>query len=365
MNAKSKRLTEFDSFQPLPNILNQKLDLDANYYFLCIIIIAKNEEAFIERCINSCFEALKNFTNYKIILVDSISQDQTISIAKNFDISIYQLIDSNLLSPAAGRYIGSVYSDSKYIFFLDGDMVLDNDWFKYSIPFLEKHPDIYGIGGLRPDVFEDKIDSYMKSDSSADCIEFNYVSILDGGACLFKRECLNLSGFHNPFLKSGEEAELSFRLQNKGFKLARINIPMIYHLGIAKHHGIAFERVKYYIGIGQIFRSCILKDYNISMFKHFSYHGINVFYLLINCIFMISGIIISNVFLVFFLVSNSILFLGALFLHRKLNFASNALIMYYLKGYYMTQGFIKGLEKHYKYPKNILVIKDGAGYKLR
>lgn len=365
MDVNSIKLTELDSSQLSSNILDQKLNLDSNYYFLCIIIIAKNEEAFIERCINSCFEALKNFTNYKIILVDSISHDQTIPIAKKFDINIYQLIDKNLLSPAAGRYIGSIYSDSKYVFFIDGDMVLDNDWFKCSIPFLEKHPDIYGIGGLRPDVSEDEIEGYMKSDSSSDCVDFNYVTILDGGACLFKRECLNLAGFHNPFLKSGEEAELSFRLQKKGFKLARINIPMIYHLGITKHQGISFERQKYYIGIGQILRSYGLKDYNISLFKHFSYHIINVFYLLTNCIFLISGIIISNVFLVFFLVSNLISFLGAFILHRKLNLASNALIMYYLKGYYMVQGFIKGLEKHYKYPKKILVIKDREGYGLR
>ncbi|KAF5416608.1 MAG: Glycosyltransferase AglE [Candidatus Methanophagaceae archaeon] len=49
---------------------------------ISVVVISKNEEDFIGKCIESVLEATKDFDNYEILLVDSASADGTIEIAK-------------------------------------------------------------------------------------------------------------------------------------------------------------------------------------------------------------------------------------------------------------------------------------------
>lgn len=106
--------------------------------FLSIVIISRNEERFIRRSIESVLEASEYIENKEIILVDSASIDGTLEIAQRYPIKIIRIDNSAPLSPAAGRHIGFLYSKGEYIHFQDGDSILDKEWFKNSIPFLEK-----------------------------------------------------------------------------------------------------------------------------------------------------------------------------------------------------------------------------------
>ncbi|MEZ5336511.1 MAG: glycosyltransferase family A protein [Methanolobus sp.] len=166
----------------------EDFDSTINEHFLCVIIIGKNEEKFIGKCIESCIKALEDIEDYEIIFVDSLSDDKTVEIAEQYDINIYQLVDDKRLSAAAGRYIGSLNSKSKYVFYIDGDMILDPSWFRNAIPFMENNPDICGAGGMRQGVVaEDKAVSTKPLTPGQDSFDFKYVQILDGGAALFRR----------------------------------------------------------------------------------------------------------------------------------------------------------------------------------
>ena len=83
---------------------------------ITVVIPAKNEEENIARCIESVFIALEGIENSEIILVDSCSSDRTVEIAKEYPIRILRLQKHWPKSPAAGRFLGAINSNSIYIF---------------------------------------------------------------------------------------------------------------------------------------------------------------------------------------------------------------------------------------------------------
>ena len=106
------------------------VEMEKNCLGMSVVIISYNEEKNIERCIQSCLNLKKSLKVDEIILSDSCSTDNTIEIAKKYPIKIIQLKSCSLRSASAGRYIGSLMTSPKsnFIFFVDGDMQVIEDW---------------------------------------------------------------------------------------------------------------------------------------------------------------------------------------------------------------------------------------------
>ena len=113
---------------------------------LSVVIISKNEEENIEKCLSSVINATKDIPR-EIILVDGNSTDNTLKIANKFDIKIVEEIEP--YSPSSGRYIGYMISnkESKYVFFSDGDMILNKIWLKEAIDIIENDEKIGIVSG--------------------------------------------------------------------------------------------------------------------------------------------------------------------------------------------------------------------------
>ena len=90
----------------------------------------------------------------EVIYVDSASQDNTVEIASRFPIRILQLQPTWRLTPSAGRYIGYQHASGKYLLFVDGDTVLNDNWLKASCDFLKTHPEFGGVGGVMDEAYE-------------------------------------------------------------------------------------------------------------------------------------------------------------------------------------------------------------------
>ncbi|MCW5198142.1 glycosyltransferase [Desulfobulbus sp. F3] len=201
---------------------------------LSIVIITKNEGRNIAKCIESVIEATDHFHNREILLVDSLSSDNTIDISVKYQIKIIQLDSDFFISPAAGRFIGSKYTIGEYIYFLDGDMQLDKEWFNLSMPILENNPIIAGIAGICQDIiFEDNFNKIRHDNPD----RYNVGKYIHkpkhlGGSVLYRRSALDNAGSFNPYLANEEELELGFRLSAAGYELWRIPVPMVVHYTI-------------------------------------------------------------------------------------------------------------------------------------
>lgn len=105
------------------------------------IILSKNEEKNIERCLNS----VKDFSD-EILLLDEFSQDNTVEIAKKFGAKIIKNRNSEDFSFARNK--GSKNAKNKWVFYIDADEELVG-----SLPDLEKaeQDDIFAFKIKRKD----------------------------------------------------------------------------------------------------------------------------------------------------------------------------------------------------------------------
>jgi glycosyltransferase involved in cell wall biosynthesis len=215
--------------------------------FISVIIIAKNEEERIGRCLDSVMKLKKKYPT-EIIFVDSASTDKTIQIVSKYPIQIYQINKSKYLNPSAGRYVGTSKAKGEYILFIDGDSILINGFVEKALKIL-KDPKIGAVAGKR--LFR-KIGEPLKVHEKIT----GEIKICDtmGGTGLHRKESIDKAGTFNPYMGGQEERELCFRIRNQGYKIVKIEIPMEYHVNKVMDIHEATEKAGYFVGVGQIIR---------------------------------------------------------------------------------------------------------------
>ena len=186
---------------------------------LSIILISRNESAHIARTILSVLTAAQKWQPVEIILVDSASTDDTVKIASQFPITILRIPNTSFLSAGAGRYIGTLNSQSELILFMDGDMEMTPDWLNNALPYMAAHPEAAAITGYRHDIYTENGEVTGEEDvlfgPPNTTVEVKHF----GGAALYRRAALMAVGGFNPYLISEEEPELCMRLRFAGYRL--------------------------------------------------------------------------------------------------------------------------------------------------
>jgi glycosyltransferase involved in cell wall biosynthesis len=85
----------------------------------------------VEKTIGNCLSALlhQTFKDFEIIVLDSLSTDQTQAQVEKFHDKRIKFIQSGApLNIPAGRNNALRYATGQYIFFTDGDCVTANNW---------------------------------------------------------------------------------------------------------------------------------------------------------------------------------------------------------------------------------------------
>lgn len=270
---------------------------------ISIVIIGKNEENNIKRCIESVEGSLKNKLVYEIIYIDSDSTDKTVDFAIKYNISVYKLSSTNKLTASKGRYIGAQLSKYEYILFLDGDMELLNDWTENAIRVISDREDVAGIIGIRNDrILSDNIilSSNINKYGTTEMKQAHHF----GGAVLFKKNDLLRAGNYSPSLIANEEAELHSRFMKNNKKILEQPMEMINHYIEEEKYGNDFIRIlfnKRNLGIGQGFMNSIYKHSTIYFIKRFKYFFISLFIDIISVLLLIYNLVVINVHIFVFI----------------------------------------------------------------
>ena len=199
-----------------------------------IIIKSLNEEALIEKCITSVINGVKaEGVHFKseIILVDSLSTDNTVSIARNHPIKIVQFANKKDVSCGAAPQLGYQYSKGEYIYLLDGDMELCEGFLEQGLKHLKENSNIAGVGGKLLDTQIFSAEDQRRVDAYDKIKEMEFVSHLGGGGLYRKNSIESVIYFSHRGLKAFEEAELGLRLKNKNWDIVRINQNAALHTG--------------------------------------------------------------------------------------------------------------------------------------
>ena len=196
-----------------------------------VVIKCLNEEGTIKKSIESAINAKKR-CDACIILVDSLSTDSTLKIARKYPIRIVQLKNAADRSCGVGPQLGYLSSKGKYIYILDGDMEIDKEFIRNGLRELESDMGLAGVGGIVEEMTDTNIVFRRRKQSNkSKVIEPKYVDNLMMGG-LYRKSAIDKVGyFSNPFLHSYEESDLGLRLRNAGFRLKRIPVRMVKHFG--------------------------------------------------------------------------------------------------------------------------------------
>ncbi|MCD6117684.1 glycosyltransferase [bacterium] len=193
---------------------------------LSVVIIGRNEEANIERCLRSVLYAVKSVKSKEIIYVDSASTDRTIDIVKKYPVRIIKLRPEWPLTSSAGRYLGFRNTAGRYVFFVDGDTVIYKDWPERAIAFLEESKESGGVAGIVHEIFLDETGRKVLFRKNRYNVSGSGEVKVFGGIAVYKRSVLDKAGNFNPFIEATPELELALRIRNAGYKLMRIDIQM-------------------------------------------------------------------------------------------------------------------------------------------
>jgi GT2 family glycosyltransferase len=195
---------------------------------LAVVVIGRNEEAYLGGCLEAALAAVAPF-GADVVFVDSCSTDRSVEIARRHPVRIAELGASASLCPALGRLVGQQLTASRFVLFLDGDTEVDATWVRDGIAFLEAHPDVAGVSGRLREVYYadgrivgEHADFFRVGSEPADVDEL-------AGNAIYRRATLEAVGSFNPFLSSYEEMDLAERARQAGFRIVRLPITLGTH----------------------------------------------------------------------------------------------------------------------------------------
>jgi glycosyltransferase involved in cell wall biosynthesis len=325
---------------------------------LSVVIISRNEERNIARCIESVLKATENISSPEIILVDSASTDRTIEIAKRYPIRVLQMKFSWPLSPAAGFYIGFLHTNGRFIQFQCGDSILDENWFNNALPVLEKNEHVAGVAGIITQEMHNTrlAKKYIQYHKNLPTGEVTYFA----GDTLFKRDVLLTVGAFNPWLRAVEESELCYRIIDKGYKLLRLPKHMSHHLGCKEETfiGMFWKEIIYNMAQGQVLKySLNLKGIFAWRLKEYKFKLLCLFLIIFGFISMI-GVVLGNMFIAYvWFAGVSAVFFLILYETHGVRAAARLFITQTVKSPFFVLGFLGPKKDQNAYPTDVNVIK--------
>lgn len=119
---------------------------------LTIIIPIYNEENYIDDCLNSVLENIKDSgfddSQYEVIVVSDGTKDTAIDKILMYEnkFKSFKLIKNDHKGAGAARNVGLNEANGKYVSFIDADDKLSDGFLKNSIHLLDNNKDLYIFG---------------------------------------------------------------------------------------------------------------------------------------------------------------------------------------------------------------------------
>jgi glycosyltransferase involved in cell wall biosynthesis len=167
------------------------------------IIPALNEEVYIKDCLASIRSQKRN--DYEIIVVDSYSTDNTVSISKKHGARV---LFEKERGPGAARNKGAIHAKGSILVFLDADVRVGSD-------FLDKVDECMSgnVGGFicRLYPFDGHYTAYLLAHIITKFI-YKIGIIMTAGSCfVYRKDIFRRVGMFNPTMMTNEDHDLAIR----------------------------------------------------------------------------------------------------------------------------------------------------------
>jgi GT2 family glycosyltransferase len=195
-----------------------------------VIVIGRNEGERLRRCLASMVEQAE-----VVVYVDSGSADESVSIARSFGHRVLSLDPKYPFSAARARNEGFAlltreHPEIRFVQFVDGDCMVAAGWLAAAVAALDERAERAAVLGhvseANPDntVFNRLCALEWKS-GTGDIENFGAL----GGIFMVRVEVFRQLGGFNREVIAGEDSELGVRMSLAGFRVTKIDQPMVCH----------------------------------------------------------------------------------------------------------------------------------------
>ncbi len=207
---------------PLPPPLRE-------YPKISVVVCVYNGERTIDACLAS-LEKL-NYPNYEVVVVNDGSTDGTRQIAESYD--YIHLINQDNEGLSAARNVGIRAARGEIVAFTDADCVADVDWLTHLAARFQTS-DFEAVGGpnLSPpdDSFVASCVAVSPGAPAHVLLDDEVAEHIPGCNMAFRREALEaIDGFDPIFRAAGDDVDVCWRLQNKGYKIGFSPAAVVWH----------------------------------------------------------------------------------------------------------------------------------------
>jgi glycosyltransferase involved in cell wall biosynthesis len=211
------------------------------YPFVSAMIVARNEENYISKCLQSLLEQTYPPDRYEILIIDGMSNDETLSIAKMIENKYsYRKINNNnekvkvkvryLNNPqkilAAGWNLGIRESEGEYVIRIDAHGYADENFILNSVETMISVGDAVCVGGsMVTESLSEKgkvIADVLSSPFGVGNSKFRYsqkpqyVDTVAFG--LYKKTIFHTVGYFDESLKRNQDNDMHRRIRENGGK---------------------------------------------------------------------------------------------------------------------------------------------------
>jgi len=218
-----------------------------------IIIVTWNAEKFIPYVLDSI--AKQTFKDYDVLIVDNASIDGTVKMLENkYSAKVKVVKQKNNLGFSKAYNLGIHWTNGEYVLVMNQDVVLDCDFLKEAVRFMDKH---LVIGALQGKIMQWKMASNRKMDivdnlgidifknhsflnrfegEKSPKLEQNAEPVFAfcGSCVLLRRRALEdikyeQEFFDEDFFMYKEDIDLSWRLRHKNWDIVYYPPAIAYH----------------------------------------------------------------------------------------------------------------------------------------
>ena len=214
-----------------------KVTNGAAQIWLSIVVIGRDES----RWLPGLFRSLPAAPDTEWLYIDSRSTDSSAAIALKSGARVFSLHDHRSLCPASGRYTGTLLARGKWILYLDGDMLLCEEFAAFLADLRAGEATLPGAAagfvGKTRSIFlsETGEQLYTRDDVCLTARPRGHDRIwgspadYHGGAVLYRRQVVLDAGNWNPAVSQLEEIDLYSRVRGLGYRVFALEKPMADH----------------------------------------------------------------------------------------------------------------------------------------
>jgi glycosyltransferase involved in cell wall biosynthesis len=181
---------------------------------LSVVVPTFNEEAGIERCLQSLADQTIPRSEYEIIVVDGDSKDRTRELAQRYADRVFVQT-----SPKVGgaRNDGALAATGTYLATTDADCVLPRDWLERVRDDLSKDGVVMVYGTVRPieNTFRNRLSLGLANRGSALSYRMGWMYYTLGCNSAFRRDAFMRAGMYRT-IDAGDDLEIARRMVREG-----------------------------------------------------------------------------------------------------------------------------------------------------